>query len=540
MLLQDRICFPTDGPSGTLKTVTDRPPRQTALLVVGSVLALLVLRLVELRTLAHLLYAQELMGLGSLAWDLDHGGLTHDGTLAGFIATYQYNHFDQGTLVVQALFLGLSRLFGTTGFVFHCVGIGLEAVTVGCVAWLGSRLAGPRSLWAMGALLFPPAFVVAWQLLPYGNHTDFLFIPALLGVLWLRAGQSGAVRLPVLFVLLVVGVVLYRMNAAAGVASVVAALALGGGARLRSGATVVAAGLVALACVFALHAVWPEGQGDGGLLPSVGFGRRGSVQWAFFGAPRNLWGGWPWRLALAVWAAGGLWVGARDPSLRPLVTYLATLAAGALAAPLLLAPPHPEYLLTGLYALLLLGMVGLATSEEAVGGFGRRVAIASAAVMLLAGLADARWLADATTWETTRGFDGIAAHFELGIEDPDADEISSWAAMLASGRGSQATGVATSTHIEAACPLQPGRLDPGPLRAADEDRCPGWSEGALGRRWMDLRAQGWTPTAQQARDFGAGAWVVCGRSLECVEKAMGGVDRSAVLRGAAGEARRAE
>jgi len=515
------------------------PRRRAALLVASSVLVLVILRLIEARTIGHLLYSPELMALGSLAWDLDRGALTHDGTLTGFIATYQYNHFDQGTLLVQGLFAGASRVFGTTGFVFHSVGIGLEALTVGGCAWLGVRLAGARGLLGMLVLLVPPAFVVAWQLMPYGNHTDFLFVPVLAALLWLRAGQTGRVPPVPLFVLLVVGVLLYRTNAAVGVASLVGVLALTRTGRPGVFFAVVSAGLISLVCILGLHAAWPEGQGDLALLPNVGLGRRGAVEWAFFGAPRNVWGGWPWRAALVVWAGLGVWAGVRDAARRPLVLYLGALAAVGLAVPLLFAPPHPEYLLTGLYALLVLGVVGLPPAEGA-GGVAGRLSIAAAFVMATAGLVDARWLADPSTWSATKGFDGVAAHFELGLEDLDADEIPYWMAMLAAGRGSPATGLATATHVEPGCPLQPGRLDHGPLFAADADRCPGWSAGALAERWRELGAQGWTPTAQQARDFGAGVWIVCGRSLECVSAAVGEDLPETVLRGAAAEARRAE
>ena len=75
-----------------------RPPARSPSVLALAIAVLLVLRGLEFRTIAHLLYSPELMGPGSIARDLQHGRLSSDGTLASFIATYQGNHFDLGTL----------------------------------------------------------------------------------------------------------------------------------------------------------------------------------------------------------------------------------------------------------------------------------------------------------------------------------------------------------------------------------------------------------------------------------------------------------
>jgi hypothetical protein len=152
-----------------------------------------VLRALELRTVAHLLYSPELFGLGSLAWDL-HAGTFKSTSVFEFISTYQYMQFAQGTLVVQAAATLLGVAFGPNTWAFHFVGIAFEALTVALVATITVRAAGP----VLGAVvllpwLLPPAFVVAWQLMPYGNHTEFLWVPAALAVaLSTDLGQSGS------------------------------------------------------------------------------------------------------------------------------------------------------------------------------------------------------------------------------------------------------------------------------------------------------------------------------------------------------------
>ena len=491
-----------------------------------AVLALVALRLVELRTIAHLLYSPELMDLGSLAWHVDHGGLKHDGTLAGFIATYQYNHFDQGTLLVQGLNWLLSRVLGGSGFVFHLVALCFEALTVAVVAWLGAKLVGWRGLLGVMPLLLAPAFVVAWQLMPYGNHTEFQWIPLALGGVWLVAGDEGSrPRWPVLGALLALGVLLYRMNAAAGLACVAAALTLPAQQRRPAMLWIVGGGAVGLGLIAAMFSMWPEAAvGDAGLIPRLGTQVGAGIDLAFLGAPRNHLGGWPWRIGLVVWAGLGAFSGLRAARRRPFAVYALTLAAGALAAPILLSGVRSEYLLTGVYALLALGVVGLAATERPLA----RASAACALLLAVSGLADARWLADPGTWSQTTGFDGPLLHFELGVQDPDADEIPHYVAVLDGEPRSRHLGIATATHTEPLCAMQPARLDPGPLRPADEDRCPGWSPGSLATLWRRLEAGVWQPTATQRRDVGAGAWIACQRDLRCVEAALRGLPDEAV------------
>jgi len=500
--------------------------------VTGAIVALLALRFAELRTVAHLLYSPELLDLASLAWDADQGRLHHDGSVAGFVATYQYNHFDQGTLLIQALHWLTSRLVGFGTAPFHGVGLLFEAVTIAAVTVLATRIAGLRGLLAVGVLLLAPAFLVAWQLMPYGNHTEFLVVPVLCATAWTRERPPWAA----VVALLVAGVVLYRLNGVSLAAFALTALAT----RTHRAQGLRAAGLAAVAAVAAvglLYAAWPGDENvDVGLIPRLGLS--GSV-WdvlVFLGAPRNHLGGWPWRLALTVWALAGASAGLRSGALRPFTVYCLALAGLGLGVPLALAP-RAEYMITGVLGLVLLGLPALAKP-----GPHRLVASAGAALMLLSGFVDATALIGPSTWETTRGFDAQRLHFELGIEDPDVDELPFYRRLLDEGRGSRDLGLATATHFELQCPLQPGRLDPGPLRRADEQRCGGWSPGGLTAHIVRISEGGWSPTTQGLRDFGAGAWIVCQREVACVEESLVGAPddlRETILIGARAEAARA-
>ena len=507
----------TRGQAGSVDRIGAHTERLTRSLALLSIVALIVLRLVELRTLEHLLYSPELLELGSLAWHVDHGGLRHDGTITGFIATYQYNHFDQGTLAVQVVHWMLSRLPVFEGVGIHLVGIACEALSFGAFIWLATRIAGPRGLLAALPLLLPPAFIVAWQLMPYGNHTDFLIVPIALGLIWLRWNELP--RWGLMAAILAGGVLLYRLNAACLPACLVAALLLPQD-RIRPVAATVAASGLALATITALFFVWPEAQlEDVGAIPRLQTVRE--PEWArlsFLGAPRTILSGWPWRVGLVAWGVAGIWGGLTTERLRPFTIFVFVLAASALIGPLLFAPTRPEYLLTGIYALLLAGLPGPIAAHKPV----RLLAGVGAVLMTVSGLIDAQELADPDSWPTTEGFDGARLHFELGVESPDADEIPHYLQVLEQGQVGRHFGLATATHEDPQCPLQPARLDPGPLERANADRCPGWSEGLLGARVNTLVSANWNPTTQQLRDFGAGAWVTCQRQVTCVESALKG------------------
>ncbi len=78
----------------------------------GPVLVLVALRNLQLRTVATLLYSPELMGLASLAQDLQDGTVPAGASLSELVERYQYMSFAQGMLVVQVSTAAGAAVFG--------------------------------------------------------------------------------------------------------------------------------------------------------------------------------------------------------------------------------------------------------------------------------------------------------------------------------------------------------------------------------------------------------------------------------------------
>ena len=84
----------------------------------------------------------------------------------------------QGTLAIQLAAAALSTVTGPNVWTLHGTTILAELLAVALLLVFLLRQLGPRAA-MIGALpwLFPPGPVVVWQLLPFGNHTEFLAIP---------------------------------------------------------------------------------------------------------------------------------------------------------------------------------------------------------------------------------------------------------------------------------------------------------------------------------------------------------------------------
>jgi hypothetical protein len=528
-------------------------PRGTRVAFVAAfVAALVVLRALELRTVAHLLYSPELFGLGSLAWDLDAGTFKSDASLWELVSTYQYMPFAQGTLLVQAAAALLGVAFGPNTWAFHSIGIAFEALTIALVATITVRAAGP----VLGAAvllpwLLPPAFVVAWQLMPYGNHTEFLWVPAALAVaLSTDLEQRGRRWWVGIGVLVAVGIVLYRPSGAAAVAFVgAAALGSSRGVRRRLCVAVTAGIATAGVTISVLSSRWsaePVG-GDAGssflprLDPTRADPARIEEAWggaaAFFAAPRVLGGSLPYIGVLAVIAAWTAFVMVAGSGPRRRV---ATFALGwcvlALAAPLLFAPPHPEYLLAGFYAVLLgtVGVVGNGAPRWASRGAGL-----CCLLLAVAGAVDAASLVRPSSWEQTREYDGFGYTYELALYNLDVDEIPYLSSLVRDRVGDPWIGFSSKTGPEG-CLAQPLRHGTGPLPDPGEAICPGWGPGRLAAPIQALMESA-SITSGDLQTLGRGAWIVCDRDLRRTEEALEGlsrVTRGHVLGGAVLESKR--
>lgn len=499
-------------------------------LPLGPVALLVVLRVLQLHHVEPLLYSPELYGLAALAQDRAAGVLPAGRGPAEFVAAYQYGHFAQGTLLVQ----GLVAAFGLGSF--HFVAIGFEAVTVLLAGALAQRIGGPRGL-ALGLLpwLLPPAFVVGWQLMPYGNHTEFLGFGLALGLLllqpmasWRPRRWAGAVAL------LAVGFVLYRLNAVLFVGFAATALAQGSRRGLLATA---AAGALAGGVLVGLWAAWPGTSADETLLSLVApraaprsFGEAGFAPgwvWSQWGAPRGFAGGLAWPLGIAVAAGAGLAGVRASEELRGIGAFAAGWATAGILAPLLWAPPHAEYLLPGLYGILVLTLLG--TSPSAPSRV-RSVVGVGIAVAALAGIVDgARLLGPGPV-----GYDGPGFERALAVENLDGDEVPYFADLLQGGRGDRWVGRATATW-KVGCLPQPLRHATPELPAPAASRCDGWPPGTLGAH---IASRGELPHPPELRSIGRGAWIVCQRDTDRVRAAAQGLPPAAmeeIVRGARAE-----
>ncbi len=491
---------------------------------------LVILRVLQLHHVEPLLYSPELYGLASLAQDRAAGTVPAGLGLAEFVAAYQYGHFAQGTLLVQLL----TAAFGLDSF--HFVAIGFEAITVLLAGVLALRIGGPRGM-GLGLLpwLLPPAFVVGWQLMPYGNHTEFLGFGLALALLlltpmaqWRPRRWAGAVAL------LALSVVLYRLSGALVVGFAAAAAGQGS----RGGAVALGvAGLAAGGMLLTAWAAWP-GVGSEDTFASFlapraaprSFGEAGFAPgwtWALWGAPRGMLGGLLWPAGVGAAAAAGMLAGKDVDGLRPVGLFAAGWAGAGILVPLLFAPPHGEYLLPGLYGVLVLSLLGLApAASPAV----RRAAMIGLGLAALAGASDGvRLLGPGSA-----GYDGPAFERTLALEHLDGDEIPYFADLLEGGRGDRWVGRASATW-KVGCLPQPLRHLTPRLPDPTASTCEGWPPGALARHLLEV---GPVPHPPELRSIGRGAWIVCGRDVDRVRAAAEGLPAEAVeeiVRGARAE-----
>jgi hypothetical protein len=520
-------------------------PRWGPLFVGLAVLGLVLLRLVELRTVVHLLYSPELYGLGSFAWEVHEGTVPPDLSLFEWLSRYQYMRFAQGTVMVQLAAVLAVAATGPSTLAFHAIGIAFEALTVGVLASLASRLGRVVGAAMILPWLFAPVFVVAWQLMPYGNHTEFLAAPLLMLGVAVRTKPMGRSGLIALGFLVMASVISYRPNAAAAIAlaGVLGIRALRGERRPLS--AVLAGLLTAVLIIAGLSAAWsgPVLGGDEGaaLLPRLTLDRYGGL-----GVASEAWRGVP-RFFASSASLGGVTVGmlALGPALALFaIAKKRTAAPGALfgvlwfvlaaVPPVLFAPPHPEYLLQAFYAALTC-LLAAALSVPRT----RFPAAGIALLLACTAISDLGRLVDPSSWETTEEHEGFRYSTELALFQVDVDEIPHWTSIL-DGGADPWVGFASST-VAAGCLPQPLRNSPEALGSAKVPRCTGWPRGGLARHIEDRKATGAPISTQDLWNLGRGAWVVCDRDLDRVRLALEGLDPGAqrhVLEGARVEAKR--
>jgi hypothetical protein len=514
----------------------------------------LVLRYLQVRSSAHILFAGEFAGIARLFHWLNEGTFHWLG-LPEFVRVTTYQWFAQGTSFLQVVALLLEPIFGLTLWGHWAAAALLEAAGVLLFAATITRISRPAlGLLAGLAVALPPNGILSWNLMPYGNHNEFLWVP--LGVAFWLAGRAPEDRrlreyvLPVL--LLAVGCVLYRANLFPAVAAAAVLVwprslrALGRGASFGLAVGLLASGL------FVYLGLTPIGtMHEGGLasfpapstsLSSAANGLRAawSKELPVF---TQLFDGRVHRLLLILGVLGAGLAGASGstslPDPRKRVALFAGLwGAMALGVPALTDHSIGRYFVPGWYAATLALACLLAATPILV----RRGAIALfAASVLLGGAAAAPWV-DRTTWSQTESIRPISLWTELEVNLLDLDEVPFYNRILDEGRASSWVGF-SSHHPSHICPAHPG-AGMADRPAPSSDGCSGWGAGGLVRvldgiqSYLGTDIQG---REQALQDIGRGAWIRSNRRLQAVEIALEGVPgelSGPVLAGARDEASR--
>jgi len=530
----------------------------------SATLVLLALRWLQLRSTAHRLYDPEWVDFITFTEHLSQGRVVTD-SLEQFFLAYQHQGGSQGVVAIQLGAALFAKVFGPTVWALHAVPMTGEALLVFSVALL-LRLRAGRGLATLAILpyILAPSFVVTWNLLPFGNHSEFHFIPAMMALfLVARAPESRPVHHWLLPLLLVAGgVFLYRVNAAPALAFAGASLLLGRGRSRLLGPLSATLGVgLALAClawIFGVGSLQPPMGNLSIVAPrmepsSAALMRRVSGAWLMSlpQAPRDVsWGRlYSVLLLMAAPLLAVVLVRARSRSRDTLVmAYVLLWAVLALVVPSLSSDLRPEYLLTAYYGFLLCWAL-LVTSSA-----GRRMVGAAVALCLLlailGGLDGSRYVRPGT-WAQSAGYEGVALWRQLGLHWVDPDDAAYFARMEAEGRGHRVMGFGV---LFVDCRWDTGdaagRLPRGWIADLSEGHCQGWGPGELAQHLVTFQSM--DPPDRYGLDqnylqpgtdldleaLGRGAWVLCNRDLNRLDIALQGLDpkqREAILVGARAE-----
>lgn len=518
---------------------------------VGAVV-LLVFRALQLRSSIHLVYHGESAGVGRLLWELQQGTFSWEGP-KDFIRGMTYFEFAQGTVLLQVVAATLSPLFGRTLWALHAAGVTMETAGVFVLSVLALRMARwqPAAVVAILALVFVPRTAQSFHLVPYGNHSEFIWIPGLLA-LWLHEQTNSVPRWSALAIPITIGVVglfCYRLTLPAVLAASLVFATVGGRERLLQGGVLavavvaITAALLMLGLDLPLHAFVPyfhtvadEASSDPGSLLSG----------LWFAVSRELpaidlgWGSsWLHRGALFTSAllcataflrrATGPVVVARFASAWAVATIFAIAASSQVKA---------QYLIPAYYALLLCAIV-LVCADRSEGR--RWITATLLAAVALAGLVEGLPYVDTSTWSHNRSFRGLELQWRLGVNRVDLDELPYYYRLLDENRATRSVSAVSHHAMDGeACRDHVGHRS-GPERPEpDRDRCTGWDIGQLCAALTAEEAAG-AGNPSWAADVGRGAWIRGNRSLDQVERGLQGCAepaRSAALAGATDEARR--
>ena len=536
-------------------TFEGQPPGRLLLIVTFlAVIATLVgLRILQLLSHAPALCNPEFLYNGRLMLEA-HAA---DGILQYIrtqpLSSLVYLPTQQGTLAIQLAAAALSIVTGPNVWALHATTILAEVLAVALLVALLLRFLGPCAA-VLGTLpwLFPPGPVVMWQLLPFGNHTEFMAIPLAIALFYsdpeLPRRRWQVWIFPAL--LLGLGIMLYRPTIAS-VAALWVASALRGSRRIFGLATAcsVVAVVVAVLCLLGLHGTAPFAAEAGSLesiLPAIDPGATG-----IFRNAAAIWPNMPFaptvggiRLPFFLVVGLGLVVAGitiAHPRTRlgghaPVLTFATLWALASLGLCLQDGWPKPPHYIQLLYA------VFVAIALLQIRGLPQRLRTCASVTLVLLGLAglpDAVTLLEPSVWVRNTSYDGLALAHETGLSSFDSDDFPHVQRMIDEGRAEHLDGDLSGIFDTQFLMCDADALErwrTGRPPSAVEGRCNCWSRGALGR----MVESTWTRNPDvDLPTVGRMAWILCNRDLEGVERSIDGLDVvhvDEILRGAREEA----
>ena len=503
---------------------------------------LLVLRSSQLLGLGPLLFDWEFVQLGRLAVEVDAGS-TAISDLWRSPSRYIYMPHAQGTLLPIGGAAMLSSLFGASIWALHATSVLPEALSLGLLLTLVWRRTGSTGFVALVGLgwMMAPRLAVIWQLYPFGNHTEFLWVPlaTALSLDFAPASRRGQVGLGLLQVLVIaLGFVAYRGNLVTVGTFGLALLLCRGWRGIGHGLRILFPSLVlALGLIYSLTdpAAWTHLEHVRGVLigapqvdPSDWSSRPGRLGRLLPAAPTDSRLRWPYlgllvfggMLSLASLLRRGPWSSKREEgasdkpdlalvflALWPITAALMTMAGDA---------RHSQYVLQPFFACLVLALLAPALHLPHRGL--RRLGVGVVVGMTLLGGADNAELIRPSAWERNSSYEGLMLWGQFQLHSVDEDDLPYWN-LLASREeldNSVGYGVPPSGRCSA------GLRDGGPVPSPDEpsSRCGCWGPGELAKH-IELRQ---VDAPQIHLDqLGMGAWIACNRDPIALESALEGL-----------------
>jgi len=514
-------------------------------------LASLVLLSLQLRSSIHMLYHGEAVANSNVLLALWEGSYEWRG-LTWLIRELSYMEHAQGTVLVQSLAIVLSLLLGPNVWSMYASGILLHVAGVFCLVLLLTRLARSATdlVFAL-PLLFPPLLVQTYNLTPFGNHSEFLWIPALMAlILHERAPDLGRRTIAALILLGVAGLVLYRLNVAAVGAATLVVASLGRRHWVKAVALAVfaLAGAVAvLAAGFVDSAMQtvPYSQ-DVVRHSSSGVSAMGMagqlIRTLVHDFPALQWSPWSRPLHLGLLFMG--LAGCAVLSLGPLTgrTIVARFAVSWFALVVLAMAASdltfPRYCIPAYYAAVVaFALLGMQLRPPVL----KWVAAALALLLALGGLAQGSHLVERSVWPLNRRPPDLEFYYRMVVWSVDLDELPYYHRILDEGRGSEWIG-AMSLYDGALCTdaLKENSVPTAPDPAADY--CTGFTSQEVCPLLAKLAADLADDRAPRAiADVGRSVWIRSNRDMDRVHEALRECDepwRTFVLDGAVDEAER--